>query len=52
MCSPQIYNSEIKIEFNNNLDKLNLLILEVEKLLKKKSIDKNVKENNMNEIKE
>lgn len=36
MCSPPIYNSEIRIEFNNNLDKLNLLIIEAEKLLKKK----------------
>ena len=36
MCSPPIYNSEIRIEFNENLNKLNLLILEAEKLLKKK----------------
>lgn len=36
MCSPPIYKSELKIEFNNNLDKLNLLIIEAENILKKK----------------
>jgi len=36
MCSPPLYKSELRTEFNNNLDKLNLLIIEAEKILKKK----------------
>ena len=36
MCSPPIYNNNLSIEFNYNLEKLNLLIIEAEKILKKK----------------
>jgi len=36
MCTPSMYKSDIRTEFNNNLEKLNQLIIEAEKLLKKK----------------
>jgi len=36
MCTTPLFKSELRIEFNNNLEKLNQLIIEAEKLLKKK----------------
>jgi len=36
MCTTPVFKSELKNEFNNNLDKLNLLIIEAEKILNKK----------------
>jgi len=37
MCFTPTFKTELRLEFNNNLDKLNLLIIEAEKLLKKKT---------------
>jgi len=36
MCTTPLFKSELRIEFNNNLEKLNQVIIEAEKLLKKK----------------
>lgn len=43
MCSPPLYKSELRLEFTNNLSRLNMLIEETQKILYKKHKLKKVK---------
>ena len=43
MCTTPMFKTELRLEFNSKLNELNLLIIEAEKILKKKYKLKKVK---------